>query len=225
MHRQTARAIALLAVPTLAFALAGCGAEETAPAEETTTTTTTEPAETTEEESAATSIGLVWPDAAWEVESVEEDLCAGGGISPSAFSEQEDVFTCGPTAASALACLADEDGSVVCITDAASKRGVAFDSPTAVDPDAEHYDREGEAIPLYVDLLDGTRCQVISHDHSQHWNDLFSWYSCDDGSELLTEEEIAGTFDRDGELWSVQRSTDQQEPVEDQVARAFFAGV
>ena len=52
---------------------------------------------------------------------------------------------------------------------------------------------------------------------------MFSWYDCSDGSELLTEEHIADTFD-DEEIWTVQRSTGKGKPVETPVAKVVFAG-
>ena len=53
---------------------------------------------------------------------------------------------------------------------------------------------------------------------------MFSWYGCADGSELLTEEQIADTFDDDEQAWTVERSTNKGKPVETPVAKAVFAG-
>ncbi|MGY5764716.1 hypothetical protein ACXET9_05890 [Brachybacterium sp. DNPG3] len=245
MRPLAARTLAALAVPLLALGLAGCGeedpadptvtlestSEEATTPEPTTDEPTTEEAtseEPTAEDPAATEIALIWPDDSWDMQEVGTDLCDGGdfsSISPSGYSMQEDMFTCGTTASSLLACLVDDDATVVCITNGTGKTGVTFSSPTAVDDDTTVYASEGVPLPLYVDLVDGTRCTALSHDHDQHWDDWFSWYSCDDGSELLTELEIFGTFDERSDLWTVQRSTDKGEPVEDHVAVASFAGV
>lgn len=53
---------------------------------------------------------------------------------------------------------------------------------------------------------------------------MFSWYGCSDGSELLTEEQIADTFDDAEQAWTVERSTNKGKPVETPVAKAVFAG-
>lgn len=107
-----------------------------------------------------------------------------------------------------------------CIVDPVGERAIEFDSPTApqqLEP------REDEALPLLVELPDGAVCATISHDHDQHWKGMFSWYRCDDGSELLTPETIGETFER-GEPWTVQRSADGGEPEETAVEAAVFAG-
>lgn len=236
------RLLALFAVPALAAGLAACGpddqdspttptaqeetTEEEATAEEPTEEATEEETtsvEPTEEESGPevgpTSFETMWIDDSWTVEAVEEDLCAMGGGYASPYSEQEDLFVCGPTAAGAQAC-ALEEGTVQCIVDPVGRTAIEFDSPTAprqVDP------REGDPMPLLVTLPGDLTCTTISHDHDQHWDGMFSWYRCDDGSELLTTEDIADTFEH-GETWTVQRSTDKGEPESTAVLSAVYAG-
>ena len=79
-------------------------------------------------------------------------------------------------------------------------------------------------VPLHVTLPDGNRCYVLAHDQSEHWGGKFSWYGCDDGSELLTDDDLTGTFQRDGDTWTVQRSVDQGEPTETALTEVVFAG-
>ncbi|GAA4528811.1 hypothetical protein GCM10023160_27090 [Brachybacterium paraconglomeratum] len=242
------RLLALLAVPALAAGLAACGPddqdspatptaqEETTPAEPTEEGTTEEEAasdepteesstaeEPTEEESgpevSPTSFETMWIDDSWSVEAVEEDLCEMGGGYASPYSEQEDLFVCGPTAAGAQACALAE-GTVQCIVDPVGRTAIEFDSPTA----PQQVDsREGDPMPLLVNLPDDVTCTTISHDHDQHWDGMFSWYRCDDGSELLTSEDIADTFER-GKTWTVQRSMDKGEPESTAVISAVYAG-
>lgn len=170
----------------------------------------------------ATQVVNVWVDDSWKVEEVDEDVC-GGSAYQSQFSTQDDVYTCGATASSALACLDDEGGdTATCIANGQDRIAIHFPHEP-IDP-AKVTERETEAIPLYVELGDGTTCGVLSHDHAQHWDDMFSWYGCADGSELLTEERIADTFDDDEATWTVERSTGKGKPVETAVTKAVFAG-
>lgn len=170
----------------------------------------------------ATQVVNVWVDDSWKVEKVDEDVC-GGSAYQSQFSTQDDVYTCGATASSALACLDDEGGeTATCIANGQDRIAIHFPHEP-IDP-AKVTERETEAIPLYVELGDGTTCGVLSHDQAQHWDDMFSWYRCSDGSELLTDEEIADTFDDDERAWTVERSTGKGKPVETSVATAVFAG-
>lgn len=170
----------------------------------------------------ATQVVNVWVDDSWKVEEVDEDVC-GGSAYQSQFSTQDDVYTCGATASSALACLDDEGGdTATCIANGQDRIAIHFPHEP-IDP-AKVTERETEAIPLYVELGDGTTCGVLSHDHAQHWDDMFSWYGCSDGSELLTDEEIADTFDDDEATWTVERSTGKGKPVETAVTTAVFAG-
>lgn len=170
----------------------------------------------------ATQVVNVWVDDSWKVEEVDEDVC-GGSAYQSQFSTQDDVYTCGATASSALACLDDEGGeTATCVANGQDRIAIHFPHEP-IDP-SKVSKREAEAIPLYVELGDGTTCGVLSHDQAQHWDDMFSWYGCSDGSELLTEEQIADTFDDDEQAWTVERSTNKGKPVETPVAKAVFAG-
>ena len=197
--------------------------------ESTTTTASPTSSETDDDDDGddsaaapATQVVNVWVDDSWKVEEVDEDVC-GGSAYQSQFSTQDDVYTCGATASSALACLDDESGeTATCIANGQDRIAIHF--PHQPIDTSNVTDREGEAIPLYVELTDGTTCGVLAHDHAQHWDDMFSWYGCSDGSELLTEEDIADTFDDAEETWTVQRSTGKGKPAETPVTKAVFAG-
>ena len=171
-----------------------------------------------------TDVVSVWVDDSWNIEESEEDFCSYGGAYPSQFSDDGYLFTCGPTAASALACDLEDDGTVLCITNAAEKQALRFPSPSLVAEGPPEPDGGSATVPLHVTLSDGNRCYVLAHDHSQHWGGKFSWYGCDDGSELLTDDDLVGTFDRDGDTWTVQRSVDQGEPTETALTEVLFAG-
>ena len=188
----------------------------TAPEETSTSTTSDEGGEQ------PTRITTVWVDDSWQIEEVSTDVCelAGGYASP--YSQQDDVFTCGPTAASALACIDSGGGDTTCITNALGRSAIHFDSPTIAGEQPKP--REGGPIPLYVELPGGARCATISHDHDQHWQQKFSWYRCTDGSELLTDKSIDDTFDTDSPAWTVQRSVDKGAPETVRVATAAYAG-
>lgn len=193
----------------------------------TPSSSTTTPSSTTSDgggSGGATNIAQLWVDDTWSVETVKEDLCATGGLTTSAYSHQVELFTCGPTAASVKACTYADGGQTTCITDPVGHQAIRFTSPTVDNWDGEMHERGTGPIPMYVELEDGAQCSVVSHDHDQHWNGKLSWYSCDDGSELLTDESIEGTFDDDAKAWTVQRSVDKGKPATTWVKTAVFAG-
>lgn len=175
-------------------------------------------------EGATTDVVSVWVDDSWTIEQVDEDLCATGA-EHSDFSDDGYLFTCGPTAMSALACNVEENGStVVCIRNAADKQALRFESPSIAAEGPPAPDGGSPTVPLHVTLPDGNVCYVMSHDQGAHWGGKASWYGCDDGSELLTDEDILDTFDRDDETWTVQLSVEGGEPIETPVIEAVFAG-
>jgi hypothetical protein len=175
----------------------------------------------------ATAISDLWPDDTWTIEDLDEDLCEMGGKTRSPFASDDDMFVCGPTAAGVEACDMTEGSEVLCITDPLEHTAVRFGSPTAQSQDDMHQG-DGDLLPLFVTLddgsADGVTCATISHDHDRHWHDKLSWYRCDDGSELLTDELIEETFDRSDDTWTVQRSVDKKKPATVSVMDAVFAG-
>ncbi|MFC0673238.1 hypothetical protein [Brachybacterium hainanense] len=235
--RSAAALLRLLPLLALAAGLAGCGLlgpgdgapspSASAPASPSpaTPSPTAEPSPSAPPEPPATERVLLWVGQDWEVEDVEEDVCALSGAVPSSFSEQEDVFTCGPTAASALAC-AEEDGQVLCIVNPADRRAIRFSSPSAAEGGIDRSYDEGVRMPLLAQLKNGATCTIISHDHSEHYGGQRSWYTCDDGSELLVGADAAAsdTFDLSQERITVQRSVDQGAPEEVAVASVTLAG-
>lgn len=214
-----------------ASSTAATGTESTAPATlapmPTTATTTTSaptttPAPTTPAAQEKTVLAGIWVDDSWDVDQEGYDLCASGAMeSPYALSG-DDLYTCGSTSASALACsLRPHSESVTCITNALEKTAVRFRSP-ALAEGTDIYPREGDRMPFYVVLANGATCSLVAHDHDQHWNGRFSWYRCDDDSELLTKNDIDGTFHR-GDVWTVERSVDKKRPQKTTVKKAVFA--
>lgn len=182
-----------------------------------------DPASEDAQPSDATAFPTLWVDSTWTVEERTEDLCASGAmVSPYTLTGEEQYIMCGPNAADTKACAIDGPGdTVTCIVDPLQKTAIRFPSPTLASGDAEIYPREGEPIPLYVALPDGVNCAPIGHDHDQHFEGMFSWYRCEDGSELLTPDDIDATFER-GEPWTVQRSRDGLAPETTAVTAAIF---
>lgn len=174
------------------------------------------------DEPGTTAVDHLWVDDSWTIEEVE-DLCGDMDLFPSQYSDQEGSFTCGPTAASALACRVGADDLVLCITNASDRMALSFTSERAVS-DAPAMPANEDALPLQVTLPEDVTCEPLSHDHGEHFEDSFSWYACDDGSELLTDEDIANTFTVEGDAWTVQRSIDQGAPEEVVAERVTFAG-
>lgn len=172
----------------------------------------------------STELTTLWVDDSWTIEEREDDPCSFSGATISPYSEQPEVFTCGATADSLLACMIEDGDTTVCITDPLERTAMRFDSPTAREALDAGLGSEGEPIPMTVELEDGALCATVAHDHDTHWNGRFSWYRCDDGSELLTDEDIATTF-AEGDPWTVQRSLNQGAPEETAVAVMSFAGV
>lgn len=246
------RNITWCAVPVAALALTACGSDtptrttETSTASSRTTTssttttagpssssstsatattsTTSPPPTSSSTGGAATTISTVWVDDSWSVEQLTDDLCAQGGLTEATFSKQDEIFTCGPTAASAKACTFADGGKTTCITDPLGRKAIRFTSPTVDNWDGQMHPRGQEVIPMYVVLDDDTTCAVASHDHGQHWQGRFSWYPCSDGSELLADEMIEDTFDSDAAAWTVDRSVDQGKPTSTRVKTAVYAG-
>lgn len=172
--------------------------------------------------SGTTSVEHLWIDDSWTIEETD-DICGEMDLSPANYSDQEGFFSCGPTAASALACQVEAENLVYCITNAPGRNAISFASDKAAE-DAGTMPANEDALPLQVTLPGGVTCQPISHDHDQHFEDMFSWYSCDDGSELLTDEDITNTFAVEGETWTVQRSVDKGAPEEVVAETVTFAG-
>lgn len=98
----------------------------------------------------------------------------------------------------ALACQVEAENLVRCITIAPGRSTISFASDKAAE-DAGTMPANEDALPIKVTLPEGVTCQPISHDHDQHFEDMFSWYSCDDGSELLIDEDITDIFAVEGE--------------------------
>lgn len=169
-----------------------------------------------------TSVEHLWVDDSWTIEEID-DICGEMDLSPANYSDQEGFFSCGPTAASALACQVEAENLVYCITNAPGRSAISFASDKAAE-DAGTMPANEDALPIQVTLPDGVTCQPISHDHDQHFEDMFSWYSCDDGSELLTDEDITNTFAVEGETWTVQQSVDKGAPEEVVAETVTFAG-
>lgn len=172
--------------------------------------------------SGITSVEHLWVDDSWTLEEID-DICGEMDLSPANYSDQEGFFSCGPTAASALACQVEAENLVYCITNAPDRSAISFASDKAAE-DAGRMPANEDALPIQVTLPGGVTCQPISHDHDQHFEDMFSWYSCDDGSELLTDEDITNTFAVEGETWTVQRSVDKGAPEEVVAETVTFAG-
>lgn len=180
------------------------------------------------EAGATTAIEHIWIDDSWSVDDSQADYdhCAQGGAYASPWSDQEGYFICGSNAAGLKACrITPGSEEVLCIVDGLDKTAARFTSPTAAETADGPLDEEQPPIPLYVALADGAVCAPITRDHDQHFGGMFSWYRCDDGSELLTADEIDATFEKeDGGIWTAQRSVDKGAPEQVRVARAVFAG-
>ena len=243
--------LAALAAPALLLGLTACGgtpetpqepsaqtdetlAESSAPEEsdqptdtEDSTEPTTSPSPTEEEESpdsgdgGDTVIAGLWVDDSWEIEDRQDDPCEFSFYA-SPYSESDEVFSCGATADSLIACALQKDETVMCISDPLGRRAQRFQSPAAAAQKGEAPEQEQQQIPLIAELPDGALCTAAAHDQGQHYDGQFSWYYCDDGSELLTPDEIGATFDR-GAPWTVQRSVDGGAPGTTPVTTATFA--
>lgn len=232
---------ALIAALLVTLALASCSEE--VPAEESSPTVDdslvadefirspdpeTEAAEAEEPASPEAPIPTVveelWITEHWEIEEVYGgvDPCAGW-IDESGYSQDSEVFSCGPPVSGATACMLGDDERVFCISDARTRHAIVFDSPHAADPATEPEYGEWPPTPLYVELDDGVICYPLSHDHKPHFEEYSSWFDCEDGSELLTVETSDGTFLRD-ETWYCFRSVDKAAPVKTAITRVTFAG-
>lgn len=171
---------------------------------------------------AATEIIDVWVDDSWTIREEPSDVCDSSSLYLSAYTRQDAIFSCGPTAASPLACADEGGGKAVCMTNVQQRTAMRFSSPTVASKDVESNGTAPQ--PLYVELDDGVECASLGRDHDQHWGGKYSWYRCSDDSELLTDEDIHNTFDSTGDTWTVQRSTNKGAPVETSVKTVAYAG-
>jgi hypothetical protein len=205
--------------------------EDTSAEEETTGAEDEDPSEdgSGDEESGegtggtgTTAVEHLWVDDSWEIQEVD-DLCGEMDLSPAPYSDQEGFFTCGPTAASALACQVEGESLVHCITNGAGRTALSFTSDRAAES-AGAMPANEEALPLLVTLPGDVTCEPLAHDHDEHFEGMVSWYDCSDGSELLTDEDIMNTFAVEGGTWTVQRSMDQGAPEAVVAETVTFAG-
>lgn len=169
-----------------------------------------------------TVIGSEWIEDDWELTEVDQDLC-DFSIADSPFSDNPDVFSCGATADSAVACILDVDQMVQCVVSADSKKAIFFESPT-VAGGAKPED-EAEPTPIRLELADGTSCSPAAHAGTETHDGKAAWYGCEDGSELLAdiEEGISSTVDTSSDVWTVERIVDGGDPETTAVRSAFFA--
>lgn len=169
-----------------------------------------------------TVIGSEWIEDGWELTEVDQDLC-DFSITDSPFSDNPDVFSCGATADSAVACILDVDQMVQCVVSADSKKAIFFESP-AVAGGAKPED-EAESTPIRLELADGTSCSPAAHAGTETHDGKAAWYGCEDGSELLAdiEEGISSTVDTSSDVWTVERIVDGGDPETTAVRSAFFA--
>lgn len=170
---------------------------------------------------ALTTISFAWPDESWEIEELDENPCADGFISPSAYGKGPDYFTCGPTAASLIACRAT-DGEALCVQNHADKRAVRFRSPEADGFSAPA--PEDGASPVGAVLEDGTTCSLVSHDHMPHAEGRSSWLHCDGGeSALLTlDEDSMEYFDTTTQPWTAEHGVGTEEPTVVEVSEVVY---
>ncbi|PMC75443.1 hypothetical protein [Brachybacterium sp. UMB0905] len=169
-----------------------------------------------------TVIGSEWIEDDWELTEVDQDLC-DFSIADSPFSDNPDVFSCGATADSAVACVLDVDQMVQCVESADSKKAIFFES-SAVAGGAKPED-EAEPTPIRLELTDGTSCSPAAHAGMETHDGKAAWYGCEDGSELLAdiEEGISSTVNTSSDVWTVERIVDGGDPETTAVRSAFFA--
>ncbi len=232
------RTLAALAAPALALAVVACGGEEEPvtttpaqqeePAQDDDPQEEDSPAEDSGEEGSdaaqgePTVIGSEWIEDDWELTEVDQDLC-DFSITDSPYANNPDVFSCGATADSAVACILDVDQMVQCVVSADSKKAIFFESP-AVAGGAKPED-EAEPTPIRLELTDGTSCSPAAHTGTETHDGKAAWYGCEDGSELLAdiEEGISSTVDTSSDVWTVERIVDGGDPETTAVRSAFFA--
>ncbi|MCL6424169.1 hypothetical protein Bequi_12405 [Brachybacterium sp. JHP9] len=178
-----------------------------------------------------TSLLTTWVQDDWQVEEIDEDLCAGGAAaSPYELADGSDHVICGDYALGARACALDDDGATMTfIVDAIDQTALRFRSSSA----AAGLDAEGtrsQPMPLALMLVGDVSCEP--RDSPADASDppaltvlpdgTDSWYRCSDGSVLLSGGGADDTFDR-GERWTVQRYAEGGESETVIVDWAMFA--
>lgn len=170
----------------------------------TTSTGTTEPAQVTREillnpKAADGSIAKGW------TETASTNPCGTNIVPPQAspFAKGTGVFTCGPNAASLLACWNFPNNKVGCIqgTQQLGRKLVTFTANLSYSGAPEP-----NPAPLQVKLTDGAVCSTVGHDSANHWQGKNGWLYCGDGRMLLAKGDgtTSGYFDKSAALWTAQ---------------------
>lgn len=190
---------------------------ETSPATSTTTSTEapTTPTSATSDTSTtsvttATKTIMLNPKAAdgsvaagWTATPTENPCVGVTTAEASPFAKGNGVFTCGPNAASLLACWTFPAGKVGCIqgTEQLGRKLVTFASDIRYTGAAEP-----NPAPLAVELTDGTTCSTVGHDSANHWQGRNGWLYCTNGRMLLAKGDgtTSGYFDKSNPVWTAE---------------------
>lgn len=131
-----------------------------------------------------TSAGTVAEGWSTTTEPEHTEYCAMGPPSASPFAKGSGVFTCGPIAASLIACWNFDGGKVGCMQNDQQKL-VMFTSPVTYTGAPQ-----SEPSPMRVTLADGRTCTPVAHDHGRHYQDRNGWLECGTDTVLLHGDDL-----------------------------------
>lgn len=141
--------------------------------------------------------------AGWTATPTENPCVGITTAEASPFAKGNGVFTCGPNAASLLACWTFPAGKVGCIqgTEQLGRKLVTFASDIRYTGAAEP-----NPAPLAVELTDGTTCSTVGHDSANHWQGRNGWLYCTNGRMLLAKGDgtTSGYFDKSDPVWTAE---------------------
>lgn len=167
--------------------------------------------------STPTTVKNAMIDSTWKITNESTDLCkqdldASGTAGHSAYSKNPKTFSCGPMAASLLACSLDATHHALCIQDYEERVAVRFPTKVKAIASAE----AGTPTPLHVKLANGQTCVAQSHDQAQHYDNRASWLWCGNDGVLLLPKGDDGRrnayFTKNGNAWTAQLSVKGQAP-------------
>ncbi|WP_313716700.1 hypothetical protein [Arsenicicoccus bolidensis] len=148
------------------------------------------------------------PDGGWKVEESADALSCGG--EPSLVATSARTYHCGPSAASAVACVADNGGShILCAMQPWARKATRF----SVDGTLPTTSKPANPVPLGIELADGSRWFIRS---GGAWppgpQETAAMYSCSEGcggesEALLTAPGNLDDFGliKEGDIWYARR--------------------
>lgn len=177
---------------------------------------------------AQTRVMKVWPSAAngWTMRPRSDDPCYDSysnrsDVGSSGYGTNPEDFTCGSVADSLLACKA-KASKVTCLVNYETRDSVTFTSPYP--EQGKVWIEEVVPSPLQVRLVNGTVCNVVLHDHANHYQDRRGFLYCDgDHGGALLLNASGDYFDKSSSTWTAEHAIGMDAPTRVPVSEVIYA--